>query len=187
MTVSFGKSGIIAVAMAVLALALAPPGDAAAQRCGRFAAAPGTLTDHQLRTSVLCLVNLARERNGIAPLRYSAALRRSATAHSKNMVRMSSLSHYGPGGSTPTTRIARSGYLASFETYRLAENIGAGQGPGYGSPLAITRGWLRSAGHRRNILDRGLHDFGVGIARGNPFGADGNAATYTLDLGARHR
>jgi uncharacterized protein YkwD len=176
--------------VALVALALSPgaaPGDAAAApRCGRVAQAPRAATDHQLRTSVLCLVNLARERRDIPLLEFSLELRRSASAHSKSMVSAGILSHYGPGGSTLTTRIARSGYLARASQYRLAENIAAGRARRFGSPLAIVRGWMASPGHRQNILDRGLHDFGVGIARGDPLGGNGNAATYTLDFGARH-
>lgn len=180
----------LALPLALLAaLALAPAashGAAAAQpRCGSIRQAPRRATLHQLRTSVLCLVNRARERHGIAPLRFNLALRRSATALSKEMLRSGSLSHYGPRGSTLTSRVARSGYLVGASSYRLAENIGAGRGRGSGSPLAIVRDWLHSAEHRRNILDRGLRHFGAGVARGDPLGGSGNAATYTLDFGAR--
>jgi uncharacterized protein YkwD len=176
---------------AVSALGLsagAAPSDAAAMpRCGRVGQAPRAATAHQLRSSALCLVNLARERHGIAPLRFSPELREAATAHSRSMVRDGSLSHYGPRGSTLTTRIARTGYLARAASFRAAENIGAGEGRGYGSPLAIVRGWMHSAGHRGNILDPGLRDFGIGIARGNPYGGSRNAVTYTLDLATRSR
>lgn len=173
----------------LVALALAPAasyGDAgAARRCGLVRQAPRAATLHQLRTSVLCLVNRARERHGIAPLAFNAALRRSATGLSKAMVRSGSVSHHGLRGSTLSSRIARSGYLAGASSYRLAENIATGRGRSNGSPLAIVRDWLQSAGHRRNILDRGLRDFGAGVARGYPHGGSANAATYTLDFGAR--
>jgi len=101
------------------------------------------------------------------------------------MVRSRSFSHYGPRGSTMLTRIARTGYLSRVASYRVAENIAAGAGPGHGSPSGIVRSWMHSPPHRRNILDSRLHDFGVGVARGDPFGSGARAATYTLDLGAR--
>jgi uncharacterized protein YkwD len=171
------------------ALALAPAashGDAAARpRCGLVRQAPRAASLHQLRTSVLCLVNRARRRHGMAPLHFNPALRRSATGLSKAMVRSGSFSHYGPRGSTLTSRVARSGYLAGASSYRLAENIATGEGRSDGSPLAIVRGWMHSAEHRRNILGRGLRHFGAGVARGDPLGGSGNAATYTLDFGAR--
>ncbi|MBW8059317.1 MAG: CAP domain-containing protein [Solirubrobacterales bacterium] len=180
-----GANRGIAVAAAIVLSLILAPGAAGKSRCGQFAQAPRQASDHQLRTSVLCLVNRARERRGMAPLRFSRPLRESATGHSRSMVRSNTLTHYGPGGSTLTSRVARSGYLASASSYRLAENIGAGRGRSNGSPLAIVRDWMDSPGHKANILDRGLRDFGVGIARGNPLGRDSNAVTWTLNLGTR--
>ena len=99
------------------------------------------------------------------------------------MVRFNSLSHVGRGGSTFSSRISRSGYLRGATSYRLAENIGAGNGT-FGSPRGVFRLWLKSPPHRRNMFDGRMRDFGVGVARGNPFGGTGpNAATYTLDMG----
>jgi uncharacterized protein YkwD len=178
----------LGLALGLLAL-LGPatgPAQASTAGCGAWAAtAPGFVTDHELRSSILCLVNQARDRHGILPLSFNAALRDSASGHSRNMVRTGSLSHFGPRGSTLITRVAESGYLSSASSYRLAENIAAGAGPARGSPLAIVRRWMNSPEHRDNILDPYLHDFGVGVARGDPFGNGDGAATYTLDLGAR--
>jgi uncharacterized protein YkwD len=177
----------IAVAVAAAFALAASPAAGGKKHCGRFAQAPRQATDHQLRSSVLCLVTGARARRGIAPLRFSRPLRNAATGHSRSMVGSGSLTHYGPSGSTLNGRVARSGYLRNASSYRLAENIAAGRGRGGGSALAIVRGWMGSPEHRANILDRGLRDFGVGVARGNPFGGGGraNAATYTLVLGVR--
>lgn len=176
--------------LALLAAALGSfTGSAAADGdCGRTGVAPAKASDHQLRTTTLCLVNRVRERNGVAPLDFNWALRESATAHSQMMVRSGSFSHYGPYGSTPTSRIAHAGYLARVSYYRLAENIAAGTGPQRGSPIAIVSEWMHSAVHRANILDPGLHDFGVGVARGDAIqGSRDSGATYTLDFGARSR
>ena len=183
--------GLRGIALAIAAAFLLAPsagyGDADTPRCGWYGKSPGAASDHELRTSTLCLVNQIRERHGIPPLDYNLALRRSASIHSVSMVRSRSFSHYGPGGSTVTSRVARSGYLASMSSFRVAENIGAGKGRRYGSPLAIVRTWMRSSSHRQNILDRGFRDFGVGVAHGDPLGRGANAATYTLDFGARWR
>ena len=179
------RGGTLLALLGCLLALSAAFGATRATACGKVDQPPRAATDHQLRTSVLCLVNQSRERHGIGPLAFSPALRRSATAHSRSMVRSGSLSHYGPDGSTLESRIARSGYFARAAYYRVAENIAAGPGRTRGSPLAIVRGWMHSAGHRQNILDPGLHDFGAGVARGDPLGGGGNAATYTLDFGAR--
>jgi uncharacterized protein YkwD len=140
---------------------------------------------HFLRSSVLCLVNRVRERDGLARLRYNADLRRSATGHSKDMVANHYLSHEGFRGSTLGVRIARTGYLANASRYLVGEDIGGGEGHRFGSPLSIFRAWMHSPPHRANILDRGFRDFGVGVARGFPYSAAPNSATYTLDLGSR--
>jgi uncharacterized protein YkwD len=156
--------------------------------CGRIWRSPRKATNHQLRTSTLCLVNRARKRHGVARLHFNVRLRRSATALSRAMVGSGVFSHYGPNGSTPLSRIARAGYLSHTSSYRVAENIAAGRGRFHGSPGAIVKAWLRSPEHRANILDRRLHEFGVGIARGAPFGGGHrNTVTYTLDFGARGR
>lgn len=174
----------LAIAAVLWVLPCAAQADGASS-CGRFGQAPAAATDHELRSSVLCLLNRVRENHGIPPLEFNESLRRSASAHSVSMVRSRSLSHYGPGGSTVLSRVARAGYLASASRFRVAENIGAGGGQEFGSPRAIVDAWMRSPGHRENILDRGLRDFGVGVARGYPYGHDRNAATYTVDFGTR--
>lgn len=176
----------LAMTAACLLAPVAAHGDAGGSRCGWSGRAPQEATDHELRTAVLCLVNQARERHGLRPLEFNEALRRSASAHSVSMVRSRSFSHYA-GGSTVTARVARSGYLASASSFRVAENIAAGEGRRYGSPIAIVRTWMGSWGHRQNILDGGFHDFGVGVARGDPLGGGGDAATYTLVFGSRSR
>jgi len=181
---SFSKTLRAIALFAALGLLLLPAGSEAARRCGdRADRSPRRATEHELRTSVLCLVNLARGRHGVPPLGFNPELRESATVHSRSMVRSGSFSHYGPG--TMASRIASAGYLARAGSFRLAENIATGWGRANGSPLAIVRAWMHSPEHRRNILDRGLHDFGVGVARGGPFGGGDAAATYTLDFGSR--
>jgi uncharacterized protein YkwD len=133
---------------------------------------------------MLCLVNRIREHYGLRALEFNPELRSSATGHSNDMVAEDYFSHYGPGGSTPSARLARSGYLARVSTYLIGENIGGGIGS-FGSPFAVFRAWMQSPPHRANILDREFREFGVGVARGFPHKAKGDAATYTLDLGMR--
>jgi uncharacterized protein YkwD len=142
-------------------------------------------TLHSLHVSTLCLVNEARERNGLRPLRFSGELRSSATGHSEDMVRSGKFSHYGSRGSTLAGRVARAGYLANAGVYAVGENIAWGEGQRLGSPAAIVRAWMHSAGHRANILNPAYRDFGVGVVHGSPFGGGKGAATYTLNLGMR--
>lgn len=47
----------------------------------------------------------------------------------------------------------------------IGENIAAG----YGSPREACQGWMKSKGHRENILREGFTAIGAGFARGGPF------------------
>ncbi|HVW47933.1 MAG TPA: CAP domain-containing protein [Solirubrobacterales bacterium] len=152
--------------------------------CGSSTAAPSRLTLHQMRSSELCLINRVRAHYGLAPLRYNAELRDSATGHSDSMVVHGYFAHEGPGGSVDS-RIARAGYLDNgVRAFTIGENIGGGSGR-QGSPWRIFEDWMHSPPHRENILDPSYRDAGVGVARGFPFGGAGAAATYTVDFGAR--
>jgi len=173
------------VATAVLAASLLTPVRATASTtpCGNSTVAPRLLSLHQMRTSVLCLLNRIRAQHELHPLAYNQALRTSASAHSVSMVVHGYFAHEGPGGSIDS-RISRAGYLAAGARFVIGEDIGGGGGP-LGSPMAVVRDWMHSAVHRRNILDPHFRDVGVGVARGFPYGGGGRAATYTVDFGAR--
>ena len=185
----FGLSAAILALTAALLLAFPLGADRAlAQpqpRCAEAGRAPSETTLHFLRSSVLCLVNRAREHYGLASLQFNPDLRDSATGHSNDMVANHYFSHDAPNGSTFGGRVARSGYLARVNTYFIGENIGGGKGRSFGSPLAVYRAWMHSPPHRANILDSEFHDFGVGVARGFPYGGGADAVTYTLDFGMR--
>jgi uncharacterized protein YkwD len=174
----------VLLAAAALTIALLPAGAGAAQvPCGESNAAPGQLTLHAMRTSVLCLMNRVRVHYGLNPLAYNEELRTSASAHSVSMVANGYFAHEGPGG-TMDGRVTRSGYLARSAAFQVGENIAAGDGF-QGSPQAIFEDWMHSPPHRANVLDPSFHDAGVGVARGYPFGNSAGAATYTVDFGSR--
>jgi uncharacterized protein YkwD len=167
----------------VLSVGFAPSAGAAKAPCGDAGLAPRQLNLHQMRSSVLCLLNRIRTHYDLHPLAYNKALRTSASAHSVSMVLHGYFAHEGPGGSMDH-RISRAGYLASGGQFVIGEDIGGGGGL-LGSPIAVVRDWMHSPPHRRNILDPQFRDAGVGVARGFPFGGGNRAATYTVDFGAR--
>lgn len=137
-----------------------------------------------MRTAELCLINRVRVGRGLHRLAFNHALRDSATGHSDSMVAYRYFGHEGPGGPMDS-RISRTGYLHRARAFTVGENIGGGHGRRFGSPLAVFKEWMHSPPHRANILDPGYRDFGVGVARGFPLGADAGSATYTVDFGAR--
>lgn len=176
----------VAVALTLFATVGSAGARAAGGRgCDGAGQPPSRLSLHKLRSSILCLVNAARERHGVAPLDFNFSLRTSAMRHSVDMVSEGYFAHDGPRGGDIGDRIQRAGYLSRIRAYSLGENIGGGVGRRFGSPAAVYRGWMRSPAHRRNILSPAFRDFGAGVARGFPGGAGGRAATYTLDFGSR--
>jgi uncharacterized protein YkwD len=110
-----------------------------------------------LGEEVLRLTNAAREKQGLTPLRLNEALTKAAQAHADDMAKKGYFSHEAPDGTDMVVRIDRVGYR-----YRgIAENIAMGQR----SPQQAVDGWLKSPGHRRNMLNASYRDLGVGISK----------------------
>jgi uncharacterized protein YkwD len=165
----------------LFALAI-PAAPAQAAGCAGANTLPTAANAKQVRGATLCLINQQRRAQGLAPLRSNGRLQAAATRYSRQMVRQRFFDHIAPDGTTFDQRVRAAGYV-SFQT--LAENIAWGSGQ-RATPAHIVNGWMHSSGHRRNILDRGLHEIGIGIVPGAPEDVGGQrAATYTTDFGRR--
>lgn len=105
------------------------------------------------------LLNAERAQNSRTPLRRNMALDAAATAHAADMAARGYFDHTAPDGSTPQSRASRQGYRACL----IAENIAQG----YASEAQVVAGWMRSSGHRRNILLRDVTEFGAGRGSGD--------------------
>ena len=118
--------------------------------------------------SVLTAINAARAKAGCGPLRVNGKLVAAAKAHARAMAEQNFFGHAGKDGSRFSSRLARQGY--SFRT--AAENIAAGQK----SASQVVNSWLKSSGHRRNILNCRMTETGIALVyqaddrpiRGNP-------------------
>ena len=170
------------VVSSLLAAALVLPAGASAATCANASAIPAVANAAQVRNTTLCLLNAERRARGLPALRDNARLRLAATKHSRDMVHRRYFDHTAPGGVSMVTRVQRTGYIAAARSWALGENIAWGSGS-LSTPARIVRAWMHSSGHRANILDRGFHEIGVGIAVGTPENLDG--ATYTTDFGSR--
>ena len=108
-----------------------------------------------IEQQVLDLTNEQRQQNGCATaLVRSPQLAAAASAHSQDMALQDLFSHTGSDGSTMLSRIAATGYSYS----QLAENVAAG----YATPEDVVASWMKSPGHRANILNCDLRELGVG-------------------------
>lgn len=125
-----------------------------------------------LRAEVITLANQQRKAKSLPPVAEDPALAAAAQAHACDNAASRRMSHQGSDGSTLADRMNRQGY-AFREAY---ENVAAG----FFDAPSVMSGWMGSKGHRRNILSRGAHDIGIGVAAGK----DGQLY-WTMDLGRR--
>ncbi|MGN9790793.1 CAP domain-containing protein [Streptomyces sp. OZ13] len=106
---------------------------------------------------VVALVNSERSKAGCSPVTLNAKLSKAAQDHSEDMAAHRNMSHTGSDGSDAGARITRAGY--SWSTY--GENVAYG----YATPESVMAAWMASPGHKRNILDCGFKEIGVGLAQ----------------------
>jgi len=118
---------------------------------------PSDLGDLERRT--IDAVNARRESRGLAVLIPDDNLSAVARRHSEDMARRNYFAHESPEGNQVMQRVRATG-----ATYRgLAENIYRGHG--LDDPAdAAAAAWMKSRGHRKNILDGGFSSTGMGIA-----------------------
>jgi uncharacterized protein YkwD len=129
----------------------------------------------QQRRELCFLINQLRQRYNLAPLRYSDLLEAVARNHSYDMARHNFVSHTGSDGSSPRKRMLS----ARYKLKSGAENIAVG----LGSPEAVLKAWMRSSGHRANLLNGSFREFGVGYVyamNNNP-----HRHIWTLQMGSK--
>jgi uncharacterized protein YkwD len=171
-----------ALATALTLFFAAAPAASAAGACDGSRASVSTVSKRVLVRATLCLLNAERARRHLRPLRLNSELSAAARGHSRAMVDKGFFSHTSPDGTTFVDRIRRSGYLDGARAWNIGENIAYGSGR-LSTPRAIAGAWMRSPGHRANILSSSYRSIGIGIASGTPGGDAGG--TYTTDFGRR--
>ncbi|MCB0880547.1 MAG: CAP domain-containing protein [Thermoleophilia bacterium] len=135
---------------------LAPPGTCAHQL---DAAAPVD----ELARAATCLVDHARRESGLLVLPRASALDDSASAKVRLLARCDVFGHT-PCDTAVRRTFLQAGYGVSCARWRVGENLGVGGGAG-GTPRAIVLGWLRSSGHRENLLDPSWDAQGMAVLR----------------------
>jgi len=112
--------------------------------------------DALLEAQVIDLVNAERQRARCPQVRLDEQLRTAARGHSADMAKHETMSHEGSDGSSPWDRAEEAGYDAA-----LSENVAMG----YATAEAVMEAWMKSQGHRDNILNCEAKAVGVGLAR----------------------
>lgn len=142
----------VARRLAMLALVPAALFGAVVMASPAEAAAP---TAARMVTDIVNATNRYRAQAGCAKVRMDANLGKAARGHSAWMAQTRKFSHVGSGNSTFATRVKRTGYTAP-----LSENIAYG----YRSGAQVAASWMKSPGHRANMLNCRAKAVGVGAA-----------------------
>lgn len=111
----------------------------------------------EYRNQVVALVNQERAKYGLPEFTIDDSLNAAAQARANELTNY--YSHTRPNGTDCFTIFNEYGV-----NYRACgENIAAG----FSSPEAVVNGWMNSAGHRANILNRSYNHIGVGYVKDN--------------------
>ncbi len=115
-----------------------------------------------LEPEVIELVNVERQRHGLAPVRAQANLAAAATRQACDLARTQRLNHVGSDGSTLRDRM----YDAGYRPRTGNENIAIG----FSSAQIAVESWMKSPGHRANFLDPDVTEIGVAVASARRLG-----------------
>ncbi|MEP0826728.1 MAG: CAP domain-containing protein [Nitrososphaera sp.] len=129
-------------------------------------------------------VNTERMKAGLKQLTYDSALAEIAQKHSEDMIAKNYFDHDSPEGIDPSDRARAASYNCFKSThFGIAENlVKAGAKYRQYSDDDIAResvqSWMKSSGHRANILSPNYDREGIGIA----FNESGNEAVITQNF-----
>ncbi len=135
-----------------------------AQAQGALPSAAPVLPAHYLEERLLQLTNDERARAGASPLRPSPTLAQAARHHAEEMVRLGYLSHVSPtlGRVSVLDRVA----MVGGTMRAVGENLATVTATGLDLPERVIAGWMRSPGHRQNLLGPRWTHVGFGAQEG---------------------
>jgi uncharacterized protein YkwD len=155
-----------------------------ASDCAGAELVPTTANLAAIRSATLCLLNVERTQRGRTPLRSHGELAVVAGSYARAMVDYSFFGHDSPNGSTFVDRIKRTTYLTRTAGWAIGENLAWGEVE-LASPAEIVDAWMRSPGHKRNIIDTRYVEIGIGVVYGTPGNSEQAGATYATEFGTR--
>ena len=128
-------------------------------------------------TRLIDYVNAARIQNGLTALAEHARLSLAAIIHARDMAENGFVNHDGSDGSSVGERVSRAGYA----WITVAENAAAGQP----TVQEVIQGWMKSLGHRENILNENIREIGAGHVTVPNFGSSQNYTHFWVVVFAR--
>ena len=170
-------------ALAALLLVLALPATShalasRAQACPAAYSEPNAANLARVSSATLCLINYERMARKLPVLRPNGRLSTAAAGHSRDMGARNYFSHTSQGGRTFVARIMSARYVTPGKAWTVGENLAWGTGS-LSTPAAAVAGWMRSPGHRANMLKPSYKEIGIGLA------LSGRKTIYTTNFGRR--
>lgn len=110
--------------------------------------------------ALIVAMNRERESRGLAPLKRSRRLSLAAGDRLAEMMEEGYFAHVSPTGREPFDAIQERGYDFSD----AGENLAAG----FASARSVVSAWMKSPGHRENLLSPDFEEVGVAICADAP-------------------
>ncbi|WP_425287361.1 CAP domain-containing protein [Paramesorhizobium deserti] len=122
-----------------------------------FAAAPSLLfaSEAEAAEDPTALFNVIRKQHGLPPVDTDARLEQAALYQAKRMASRGKIGHSVGWGNGFVARLRQAGIRGP-----AAENVAAGQR----STTEVFDAWMKSPGHRKNMLDREFRHYGLAWA-----------------------
>ena len=128
--------------------------------CVAWNAGAAQVKKSSVEESIRDCANRERRERGLKTLKHDPALDAAARYHARHMLEKGFFDHVDPAGNGPADRVKR---FAKRRYVIVGENIAAG----YETARATCRDWMKSPGHRENILRQSFTRIGGGYASGD--------------------
>ncbi len=173
--VSFGRMKWIAGAVIALTLSgcdsfhqlplRLPQPDTRSSQQQNFGATAQSRATAQMEAQVQKRINVIRLSHGLGQLRNNEKLVSVARKYSRHMAEQNFFSHTSPAGDTMVKRVQKAGIFY----FMVGENLFTCTNIPQPVPASV-QGWMKSPGHRENILRSEYRETGVGVWRkGNTY------------------
>jgi len=110
---------------------------------------------YKFARTLVKFTNMERQRHGMPRLIWDADLAQAAWLHSMDMATNNFASHVGSNGLSPASRVRQQ----STSMTLVGENIAGG----IRTPEYAIEAWMRSPGHKANILNENFKYIGIGV------------------------
>ena len=111
------------------------------------------------KAGVIEWTNIQRERNGLAPLKENTILNEMAMEKVNDMFKNQYFEHTSPSG-VEVDDLAKD---LNYEFLAIGENLALGN---FQNDDVLVDAWMKSPGHRENILNKSYQEIGVAVAKG---------------------